>query len=1463
MFKNKILKKIGAGLMAGLCAFTLIGTNLGGLKTSAATTAKEPLLSGDEVIKQAAKYLGVPYGWDCKGYDGVYSSSSPKKQSMETVRKKGLDCSGLVYATLTDLGVRTTGFPSNNPVPQNYWEYADGSAYKNCTMTYKGVTSPLEVIYEKLDADEHQYYESDKLIPGTVISGVAKNNGIGHMWFYMGEFKNRDAVLDYLVKLGYKRDSVSKYVGSGNGKGGKHWRIECNGSQGCVINNNVDGKALFASYLAYKVTSRDATFSIKKCIDGTTQIVGKSTVDGSFAKYGVYSDKACKTKVGEIKINEKGTGSIKLKSGTYYVKEVSAPKGYALSTKVYELKANQTVTVYEDFQTGKIKINKTSEDKIVKDIEFKVKGSDGSSYTKKTDSKGIAEFPGLKVYDMKTGKAIKYTVSEINVATRYETPKAQNVTLTGGNADLTVNVNFDNDLKKGSIKINKQSEDNQNGDREFTIKGNGKTYNIKTGSDGIAILSNIPVYNSKNQKIIYTISEKNVPIKYVVPADQKVTLTADVTTNVTFKNVLKKFTAEVVKKDSEIGEPQGNGTLAGAVYGLYLDGNLVDTYTTDENGYFKTKEYVCGNYRIQEISPSEGYLLNKSVYLVGAESKHYSIEHNPISMTVTEDSVKGKISILKHSDDDENEVVNLEKGAEFEVYLKSAGSYSNAKDSEKDYLITDENGFAETKFMPYGVYTVHQTKTVNDAAFVSDFDVFIAENEKTYEYILNNAPFKSYIHITKLDAETGKNIAYEGAGFQIYDAENNLVNMGVDTFYTNSEGYLITPEMLHYGDYTLVEVQAPMGYVLDSEPVAFSVTAANSEIENAVNIVKVQKSDIAQKGKISVQKTGDIFSSVTALGSAISIDENGCVTALDKSHTSNYENVNKDLRGEFYSYAGQTTYTPVFEEKGLANAVYQVIASEDIVTADGTVRANAGNIVAEITTDENGYAETDLLYLGKYEVKEIQAPYGYVLNSEPQLVELAYAGQEVTVRDTVNAAFVNNYQGVEISLEKIMEQDETFGIGMNSEYKNVRFGLFAAEEITAADGNSIPENGLISEVSLDENMKAVIAEKVPFAKYYVQEIATDEHYILNGEKYLVSFEYQGQEMTTVYVDCGQFKNFLKRGTVKGIKVNEADEPLENALFGLFSNEETKFTEDTAIMTSESDSKGEFGFEEVPYGSYIVREIAAPEGYVLSDESYPVTVSEDGETINIRTVNDKIKGNVTVTKIDEEYPDNRLSGAEFTVYSDEKCETEIGKLTETEKGVYLLENLEYVKYFLKETVAPDGFIIDENVYPFDIENDGETVEISNTEVGKDFVNKPEKGSVEITKTDISTGELIPNCGIEILDKDGNVVVQGRTDENGIVKFDMLRVGDYFYREFDAPDGYILDENSYPFTIKENGEIVKCSMTNTKIPHQTTPYTGDNGSDLLAWIMVGLSLAIGSALFICKKKKASMKGVQNEE
>lgn len=1015
--KSKILRKLSAGLMAGLCAFSMLGSSVSGAITAnAASTSTEnsAFPSSDTVIAKAATLLGSPYTFGNKGYWYAYNQGQYTPLSVRTINNLGIDCSGLVYYTLTQLGYKTSGFSWNNPVPvdTDHWL----SVNDNCTISYGGKTSKIDVEKKNIKTTDRPYWEcsdGSTITPGSVV--VAQNPyGEDHAWIYMGEFNSRNEVVSYLKSIGVSESLInSKTVGDGKGAGGRHWRIEANGSEGVVINNKTDGKtATVMNMSAFRITSKDVKFTITKVYkaDNTVKINGISPIDGSQAIYGVYTDKACKNKAGEIKIDKNGSGSIELPNKQYYVKEIKAPTGYSLSTEVFALNANENVNVTEDYLKGNIIINKTAEDGIIGQREFRVTWTqNGKSHSKtaKTNSSGIAEFKGLNVYDLTSKKAISYTISEINVDTRYETPKAKNVKLTDGDVDLTVNVKFNNELKTGSIKINKQSEDNQNGGREFTVTGNGKTYSIKTGSDGVAILSDIPVYDSNNQKIVYTISEKNVPVKYVVPASQTVTLTADATTTKTFKNVLKKFTAQVTKQDSETASAQGDGTLSGAVYGIYRNGELVDTYTTDENGYFKTKEYVCGNYTVQEISPSEGYLLDETVYPVGAETENYSIEHNPISMTVTEDVLKGKISIIKHSDDGSTQIETPEVGAEFEVYLKSSGSYEAANDSEKDYLVCDENGYAQTKMLPYGIYVVHQIKGLENTEQMEDFEVNISENEKEYFYLLNDAVKKSFVKIVKKDAETGNIIPVSGIGFKVWDCANSEYvsqeinypsEMILNTFYTDESGSLMLPNELVYGDYELHEVQSAEGYVLDKNPVPFT-------IDGSVETVVVEKTNTAQKGKISVQKTGNVFASVTALGSAIYIDENGEV------HES-----------------GQTAYTPVFAKENLSGAVFQVIASEDIITADGTIRANAGDVVAELVTDENGYAETDLLYLGKYEVKEITAPDGYVLNAESQFVELTYAGQEIAVRDTVGTAFENDYQGIEISLSKVMENDEKFGI---------------------------------------------------------------------------------------------------------------------------------------------------------------------------------------------------------------------------------------------------------------------------------------------------------------------------------------------------------------------------------------------------------------------------------------------------
>ena len=1413
MIKNRMMNKLSAGFMAGLCAFSMLGTNLSStLPANAAnvsTTENAAFPSADKVIAQAATLLGTPYNFGFKGFTGVYYQDSYKALDLNFVRNQGIDCSGLVYYTLTHLGYSTSGFSWNNPVPVDTAHWL--SVGDNCTITYGGVTSKVDVEKTQISTEERPYWEcadGSTITPGSVV--VANKTGTDHCWIYMGEFDSRDEVVSYLKNIGVPETLITaQTVGSGNGGGGKHWRIESNGSQGVVINNNVDGKSSSAfECSAFRITQREVTFEIKKVLikDNTVVISGTSPIDGTKAVYGVYTEKECANKVGEITIGTDGTGSITLPNAQYYVKEISAPTGYSVSTEVFALNANKEVFVTEDFSRGTIKINKTAEDGIVADREFKVTGSDGSSYTKKTNAAGVAEFSGLKVYDVDAKTAITYTISEINVETRYETPKAQNVTLTSGTVDLTVTANFVNELKTGSIRINKQSEDNQNGDRTFTITGNGETYTITTGADGIAILSDIPVYNSENEKIEYTISEKDVPIRYVVPANQTATLTADATVDVTFENVLKKFTVEVVKKDIENGTAQGDASLAGAVYGIYNGDELIDTYTTDEYGSFTTHEFECGdNWTIKELTPSEGYLLDSTVYEVGAEEKKYTIENNAIEMTVYETPVKGKISIIKHSDDGTTGIETPEVGAEFDIYLKSAGSFENAKDSERDHLICDENGFAQTKMLPYGVYVVHQTVGWDNTEWVGDFEVNVCENEEDYFYIINDAVLTSYVKIVKKDAETGNIIPVAGIGFKVWncDTESYVVQeikypavTALDTFYTDETGTLMLPNELVYGDYELHEVQSANGYVLDSKPVPFT-------IDGTVDTVVVEKTNKPQKGKISVQKSGDSFATV---------------------------NENNDI------------YTPVFNETGLAAAVFEITAAEDIVTADGTIRAKKGDVVATLTTDANGYAESDLLYLGKYEVKETKAPYGYVQNTVSETVELTYAGQEIEVRDTVNQAFINDYQEVEITLSKFMERDELFGIGDNDEYVSVRFGLFADEIITAVDGTSIPENGMIAEVSLSEDMTAKFDAQLPFGRYYVQEIATDEHYMLNGEKYLVNFEYMGQEVTTVSFDCGTFENRLKRGNANGFKVNEDDEPLANALFGLFAVGTETFTADTAIKTAISDETGCFEFTEIPYGEYVICEIQAPDGYIFSDKQYPVTINEDGDTVEITAENEAI----TVEISKQDIYGSELAGAEMQLVD------ENGEVIDewvSDGTNHVVTELPVGKYTLKETAAPDGYIIATDI-SFEVFADGSVIvenvdATATTEEGHPLVVMVDDTTkVEISKLDITNDEELVGATLQIIDEDGVVVEEWVSYEHPhFIEAQLIAGKTYTLKETIAPDGYTI-ANSIDFTVNADGTVTPVVMYDEPIPDTPDTPTGDTTSRLpgIALISAGVALMI---------------------
>ena len=1115
------------------------------------------------------------------------------------------------------------------------------------------------------------------------------------------------------------------------------------------------------------------------------------------------------------KKNSQRRGVITWTDGVY------GPNGKLQDTVTYAQTVNDPVKGYLNIKVsyGSAKIVKTSEDGKVEGISFTITGN-GVNKTVTTGAGGI-----IQIDNLAPGV---YTVTEQNYD-KYEPQEVRRVTVVSGQVTT---VNFNNTLKRGTLIVTKTSEDGLNEGVKFHLYGTSLSglavdeYAV-TDSAGKAVFSDVLIGTG------YTLEEVDTAIRYVVPEKQTAAVEWNTVTNKSFTNILKKWNVTVTKSDAETGLPQGDATLAGAVYGIYKGDQLVDTYTTDANGQFTTKYYVCGDdWTIREITPSEGYLLDNTVYPIGAAAKNYTMEYNTTASDVTEQIIKGRIAIIKHTDDGETQLETPEAGAEFAVFLKAAGSYDSAKTSERDYLICDENGYAVTKDLPYGIYTVHQTKGWDGRELLSDFDVYISKDGQTYRYLANNRNFESYIKIVKVDAETGKVIPLAGAGFRLYRPDGSLITQTftypevttIDTFYTNSDGYLITPEKLEYGTgYSLVEVSAPYGYTLNSEPVYFDVTADNATEENAVTVVEVMKPNTAQKGVIRISKSGEAFSSVTEADSI---------------------------------------YQPVFAVKGLAGAVYEITAAEDIITPDGTLRYAAGEVVDTVTTDETGLAESKPLYLGKYEVREITAPTGYVLNTEVHTAELVYAGQEVEITETA-ADFCNERQKAAVSLDKVLEQDERFSIGKSDELSAVTFGLFAAEKLTAADGSIIPADGLLEIVSVDKNGHAVCKTDLPFGSYYLKELPTDGHYILSDEKYPIVFEYAGQDTALVDIKANSgapIENKLLYGEIHGLKKDENGIGLAGALIGLFRADCTEFTTENAILTATSAEDGSFSFARVPYGNWIVREIEAPTGFVLSEKTHPVTVDADGAVIEVEIENTRIRGTVQLTKTDRDYPDSKLTGAEFTIYCDSNSNKEldaddelVGTLTETGIGVYEMSDLLYGGYFVKETKAPEGFYLDDNAYYFEIVEDGKIVPVEN-EAGKGFVNAPQVGSLKIIKT--SSNGKIEGFSFRVTGPNGYVGVF-TTDKNGEIIIENLRIGEYVVSEVSdgASSAYVLPADKTASVFE--GAVTKVEMHNEL---RDTPKTGDDSNPARWLALLGVSAAGAATLGVVGFRKRRKEGAE---
>ena len=1189
------------------------------------------------------------------------------------------------------------------------------------------------------------------------------------------------------------------------------------------------------------VVTINAVNELKK---GNIEVYKKASENNgalSGAIFTVYNTSGTKvTTIGPT--NDRGYAkSADIPYGTYRIVETTFPFNYEGDGQTeWTVTINTangalaTINASNKLKKGRVEILKSDYEsgKDLRGAEFTVYDYDGEEVAVigPTDSKGYAK-SGEITYG-------SYIVKETKVPVNYQPDGDAEWHITIDDNSPLITLDIANLRQYGSVKVVKTAEDGLVDGLKFQLTGTsvyGEEVNMTatTNEAGAAVFERVPI------GIDYTLSEVSTPNRYVIPEAQNITVEWNKVTERQFHNVLKKWRADIFKVDANLrwgdgglesvsvmslkatvnsdeiverlgfpyGESQGDASLAGAVYGVYRYDELVDTYTTDKNGYILTDYYVCGEgWNIREITPSEGYLLDESVYWLDVEPGQYTVEKNTEELDVYEEIIYGGFHLIKHKDNGDTQIETEEIGAEFEVYLKFAGSYENAKETERGYLITDEWGYAEIDYLPYGIYTVKQVKGSEGVDLMKPFDVFISEPWTYQQFIINNAPFTSYVKVQKTDAESGLAIPYAGAAFQIYNPDGTKVSMQytypeltvIDTFYTNEDGYLITPETLGYGkDYYLVEVKAPYGYVLNSDPVYFDVTADDATDEGGITVVNVTRSNMPQKGVIHITKTGEVFQSVV-------------------------------INGQMHK--------PVYEVKNLSGAVFEIRAAEDIYTLDGVMHYAKGELVDTITTGSDGIATSKELYLGKYDIQEITAPHSMVLNGKIQNVELVYAGQEIFITETSGNLY-NERQKVKVSLEKALEQNELFGIGMNAELKNITFGLYAQTDIVAADGTMIPEGGLIEIIIFDENGKAVISTDLPLGSYYVQERSTDDHYILRDEKYGFEFTYGDQtvEVTHLAVNNGAaIENELKYGSVSGLKVDEDGRFIKGAVFGLFSNDENEYSCENAYMVTESAEDGTFKFENIPYGAWVVREIQPAVGFVLNEKAYQITIKEDGDVVEIKLENRYIRGDIEGLKLDED--GNVIAGAKFGLFKSGTTEfTEENALLVTEtdsEGKFRFENIRFGKWIVRELVPATGYVLNETPIDVNIQTEGEIIKIS-------FENKFIRSDIRGYKVD-EDGKPVEGALFGLFTEDETefteerAVLAAKSDAEGIFFFDDVRFGKWIVKELAPAEGFVTNDTVFTIDVTTDGAVIEIKAENRHIYGMvhTTKVDKDYPDNLLA-------------------------------
>ena len=863
----------------------------------------------------------------------------------------------------------------------------------------------------------------------------------------------------------------------------------------------------------------------------------------------------------------------------------------------------------------------------------------------------------------------------------------------------------------------------------------------------------------------------------------------DASLNLSLANVRTTGSITITKEDSETGAiAQGDATLSGAVYGLYARSNIVhpDGHTgilytagslvatfppTDANRQARLDNLYLGNYYVKEITPSTGYLLDTKEYDVAVTYEGQDVPNVVRTSTVTEDVIKGNIRLVKHLQEKDPSAASRpqvpEVGAEFDIILKSSGvTYA--------HIITDADGFAQANMLPYGNYIVRQTKGKEGYSFITDFEVFIRAHERTYSYILENLDYTSQLQVLKKDAETGELVKVAGAKFEIYNEAGKKIvqtvlyptKYDISVFETDESGMLELPQWLGSGNYTLKEVQAPEGYILNPDPIPFKVFREYEEKDKwGDSVIRVVCEDVSVKGIIDVTKVAPVLTA--------------------------YED------GKF-----------IYTEERVRDVRFQIIAAEDIYRADRQTDAEGnlitlykkGDIVETLVTDPLGEASSMELPLGKYKVKEIYVPGGIYLYQEEIEVELKYEDDRTEIVFSP-ADFYDQRQEIEIGAFK-------YDTKTNKAIPGVEITIYANRDILDYYGNVLVKKGdAIRSIVTDNDGKADFGKDLPLnayaaegddpdveePMYYMKETKFPVGYLPEDNTYFiysstpdmtVQFVKENVNVSNVHVD-GIIKVTKTAPVLTGYDENGrfvyTDERIHDVKFQIIAAEDIYradcdltedgelipiYKKDEVIQVLTTDKDGYAETSKLPLGKYRVKEIYVPGGIYLDQEEIDVELKyadDDTEIVyeNADFYDRRQQIEVSVYKYDK-LTDKAIGGVEVSLYANRDILDYYGNLL-VQKGTLIRKGItdnagryvfstdiplnayareqektdsedkdeEEPMYYLIESKFPDGYIPNDIVYYIDSRTPKMTVR--NTSENVDISNDPLQAELEVDKS----------------------------------------------------------------------------------------------------------------------------------